>query len=198
MADLVRALHVRLFFAQDQEGQGDHAVGGAAGKVAGVHGVYQHRAPEERRKNRDHTDEEQRVDRRLVLRVKLAEGDRDHVGLRHGVHGAGSADEKGIPARHNAAQSAYDDDLGHDGGVKCLLHRIGGHKAGRGADSRGDLTAVQDIPDGEDDQCVEADRQNDREDQHLSDLLQGTGDLLRGLRDDIESDEEERGGQGNF
>lgn len=54
------------------------------------------------------------------------------------------------------------------------------------------------IAHGEDDQCVEGDAQNDGEDEDLADFLQRHVDLFGGLRDDIESDEEERADGGHF
>ena len=91
VADLEGAREVGFFFPQDEEGEGDHAVGEAAAEVAGIDDPDEHLAAGERRDDGEEADEVEGVDGRLVFRMELREEARHHVGFRHGVEGAAAA-----------------------------------------------------------------------------------------------------------
>lgn len=56
----------------------------------------------------------------------------------------------------------------------------------------GDRARVHDQTDRDDDECVEQDREDDRQDEHAADLFRRNVDLLRRLRDNVKADEVER------
>ena len=189
--NLVRTRHIRLLFAQDEEGDRDHAVGEAAAEVACIADPDHHDAACERREHGEDADEDERIDRSLVFGMQLGENARDHVGLRHRVDGARAADHERVPRGDDAAHTADDDDLGHDRGLEGERHRVRRDQTRAGLRS-GDRARVHDQTDRNDDECVEQDRENDRQDEHAADLFRRNVDLLRRLRDNVKADKVER------
>ena len=190
MADFEGAREIRFLFPQDEEGEGDHAVGEAAAEVAGIDDPDEHLAAGERRDDGEEADEVEGVDGRLVFRMELREEARHHVGLGHGVEGAAAAHEEGVPARDDAAHAADDDDFCHGGGGEGFGHGIRGDEAGAVFGGE-DLAAREDEADGDDDEGVEEDGADDGEDEDFADFLERDVDFLGGLRDDVEADEVE-------
>ncbi len=101
-----------------------------------------------------------------MLFVELCESVGDHLGFRHREDRAAAADQEGIPAGDNAAQTADDQHLCHDSAVEHLLHRERGDKS-RALHRRGDLFTVERVADREHDQTVEYDSTDDGEEQNL-------------------------------
>ena len=192
MADLVGTGHFRSLFAQDNEGNGDHTVSDAAAEVAGIDDPDQHLLAEERRDDGQEADEQERVDRRLIFVVQFRKDMRNHVRFSHGIHGAASADEEGVPTGDDTAETADDEDLGHDGAAKGDSHGIGRNQAADALHGDGDFRIIHDIADTADDEGIEEYSQDDGQDEDTADFLQGYRNFFRCLRNDIEADEIER------
>ena len=197
MADLVGTGHFRSLFAQDDEGNGDHAVGDAAAEVAGIDDPDQHLLAEERRDDGQEADEQERVDRRLIFVVQFRKDMWNHVRFSHGIHGAAAADEEGVPTGDDTAETADDEDLGHDGAAKGDSHSIGRNQAADAFHGDGDFRIIHDIADTADNEGIEENGQNNGQNQDTADFLQGYGNFFRCLRNDIEADEIERRHDGN-
>ena len=186
-ADAQRTVHRRFALAQDQERDADEEVGDDDRRRTCVDDPSQGRRTEERCQGGERSDEEDRVDRGAVARVQFAEPGGDHSGRSHRPHEAGRAHEEGVPRSDDSGQTAGDDELAPERGIEHGCQCVRGDEIVRGQFRRGH--GQRRHPDDDD---VEGDGHEHRGDDEFADLLRRQVDLLSGLRDDVEADEEER------
>ena len=115
----------------------------------------------------------------------------NHIGIRHRVHRTASAYHKRVPARNDSAKPADDNHIGHCLGSICFSHRIRCYQPCT-LHRCTDLRRIHQVSNRNYNQRVERYRHNYRHDQYLAYLFERPLNLLRCLRNYVESYEEER------